>query len=63
MMIQTRYDTPYSAILAETDRTTRRIWGTALTIALTVVFRRPLAVALRALATTAFSVISTPIVA
>lgn len=63
MMIQTRYDTPYSTILAETDRTTRRIWGTALTIALAVAFRRPLAVGLRNLATAVFSLVSTSVVA
>ena len=63
MMIQTRFDTPYSTILAETDRTTRRIWGTAFTIALAVVFRRSLARALRTLAMAAFSLVSTRLLA
>eukprot|EP00903_Cladosiphon_okamuranus_P016889 g15571.t1 len=58
MMIQKSYGMPYSAILADTDRTTRRIWGTALTIALAVAFRRPLAGVLRTLATAAFSLVS-----
>lgn len=63
MMIQTRYDMPYSTILADTDRTTRRIWGTALTIALAVVFRRHVVGALRTLATAAFSLVSSRFVA
>ncbi|CBN74662.1 Monooxygenase, FAD-binding [Ectocarpus siliculosus] len=58
MMIQTRYDMPYSKILADTDRTTRRIWGTAIAIALAIVFRQRLDVAVRTLASTAFSLFS-----
>lgn len=58
MMLQTRYDMPYSKILADTDRTTRRIWGTAIAIALAVVFRQRLDVAVRTLATAAFSLFS-----
>lgn len=40
MMIQKRYDMPYSEILESTNRTTRRIVFTAATLALTVVFHK-----------------------
>lgn len=63
MMVQTKYDLPYSAILADADRTTRRIWGAALTIALAAVFRRSLAGSLRTSAMAAFSLVSTRVAA
>lgn len=47
MMIQSGYDKRYSEILASATRTTRRICFTAAALALTVIFRRRVDIAVR----------------
>ncbi len=57
-LIQSQYDQPYSKILADTNRTTRRIWATVLGVALAIIFRRRLDGAARTLAAALFSLVT-----